>query len=78
MIDLANLPPRLPRGDVPAYLVQRHGIQVRPTTLAKWAVLRLGPPFDRVGSRAYYSIEALDAWARSRLSPSVRLKENAA
>lgn len=64
--------PRLRRYEVSAYLMQKHGIPVAKTTLAKLATLGGGPPITYVGRIPLYSLSDLDAWAAERLSKPVR------
>jgi hypothetical protein len=61
-------PPRLRRREASAYLVEVHGVQEAPTTLAKKACLGGGPVFELWGRFPYYRTEALDSYAESRLS----------
>lgn len=41
-------------------------------TLAKLAVVGGGPPFSKAGRIALYEQDALDKWARSRISAPIR------
>src|SRR5437870_5082517 len=57
---------------VPAYLRDRFGLVYTAGAFAKFAVNGTGPAFRLVGRDAYYTPEALDAWARSKLSAPMR------
>jgi hypothetical protein len=63
--------PRLRRSDVPAYLKQKHGIPIALATLNKLASVGGGPAMQYAGRIPLYTPEALDAWARERLSEPV-------
>ena len=62
---------RLRRWEVAEYLRLAHGIEVAPSTLAKWASIGGGPVFQRVNRMPLYPVTGLDAWAASKLSPPV-------
>lgn len=64
--------PRLRRKDVPAYLAEKHGIDVSASTLSKMAVNGGGPAMQYSGRFPLYHLDALDAWAEARLSKSVQ------
>lgn len=64
--------PRIRRADVPAYLAEKHGIDVKASTLAKWATVGGGPSMQYSGRIPLYSLKDLDAWADARLSKTVR------
>jgi hypothetical protein len=68
MSDHAAPKPRYRRRDVPAYLLERHGVEIKATTLAKLAVVGGGPVYELFGRTPFYRPEALDAWVASRLS----------
>ena len=68
-LSLINL--NLRRADAARYLRETHGIPCAPATLAKYACLGGGPPFRKAGKFPIYSRDALDDWARSRLSEPV-------
>jgi hypothetical protein len=53
------------------YLTGR-GVSVATASLAKYAVVGGGPPFRKFGRRVLYSVDALDAWLDSKLSPPRR------
>lgn len=58
----------LRRNEASDYLTAKH-FKCATTTLAKLAVLGGGPVFQKYGRFPVYTVEALDAWAASRLSP---------
>lgn len=64
--------PRIRRKDVPAYLAERHGIDIAVATLNKMATVGGGPEMQYAGRIPLYHIDALDAWAEARLSKAVR------
>lgn len=64
-------PPRLRRCDVPAYLLEKHGIPIALTTLNKMATVGGGPAMRYVGRIPLYDIADLDAWAAAKLSAPV-------
>ena len=35
---------------------------LHPTTLAKWRMARIGPPFVKVGKKVYYRITSVRGW----------------
>jgi hypothetical protein len=39
---------------------------VVPATLSNWRARRFGPPSCRIGRRAYYRLEAINAWIKAR------------
>jgi hypothetical protein len=47
-------------------LLRQHGYPVAETTLAKYATIGGGPPFESFGRIPLYDPEELLAWARSR------------
>ncbi|MGB3499994.1 MAG: hypothetical protein WBA44_00075 [Mesorhizobium sp.] len=63
-----NARPRLRRRDVPAYLAERHGIDIAVATLNKMATVGGGPLMQYAGRIPLYRIEDLDAWAERRLT----------
>ena len=63
--------PRLRRWEAAEYLKLAHGIEVAPSTLAKWASIGGGPVFQRVNRMPLYPVTGLDAWAASKLSAPV-------
>lgn len=64
--------PRLRRKEVPAYLSEKHGVDVAMSTLEKYATNGGGPAMQYHGRIPLYRIEDLDAWVAGRLSPPVR------
>lgn len=64
--------PRLRRREVPAYLAEKHGIDVALATLNKMATVGGGPSMQYVGRIPLYPLDALDEWALAKLSPVVR------
>ena len=63
--------PRLRRAEVPAYLMEHHGIPIALATLNKLATIGGSPPMQYAGRIPLYPIDLLDAWAEARLSKSV-------
>jgi hypothetical protein len=63
--------PRLRRSDVPAYLLQKHGIPIALATLNKMATVGGGPAMRYAGRIPLYDITDLDKWADERLSRPV-------
>jgi hypothetical protein len=59
---------RLRRSEASAYLKVTHGIERKPTTLAKYASCGGGPKFEYIGKVPVYTPAELDAWAKSILS----------
>ncbi len=55
-----------------AYLLDHYLISMAPSTLAKLASIGGGPSFLKAGRYPVYPIEALDSWARERISPLVK------
>lgn len=64
--------PRLRRTEVPAYMLENHGIPVAVATLNKLASTGGGPAMQYAGRIPLYRPEDLDAWAAERLSQPVR------
>lgn len=64
--------PRLRRAEVPAYLMEKHGIPCALKTLNKLASIGGGPAMQYAGRIPLYRPEDLDAWAAERLSKPVR------
>ena len=62
----------LRRAEAVIYLSEEHGIRRAVGTLAKLAVVGGGPRFRVAGRTPLYSIDDLDAWVESILSPPVR------
>ncbi len=63
--------PRLRRAEVPAYLMEKHGIPLALNTLNKMATVGGGPAMRYAGRIPLYDVKDLDAWAESRLSAPV-------
>lgn len=59
--------PRLRRFELPEYLRIRFGLTIAATTLAKYASIGGGPPFNVAVRTPLYPVDALDAWAEARL-----------
>lgn len=66
-----NEKPRLRRSEVPAYLMDKHGIPVALATLNKLASLGGGPAMQYSGRTPLYHVDDLDRWANERLSKPV-------
>jgi hypothetical protein len=63
----------LRRAEAAEYVTKTYGIPCSPKTLAKLAcVSSEGPPFRMAGRTPLYPIQALDAWAKSKIGPLVR------
>jgi hypothetical protein len=60
------------------YLLEKHGIERAPGTLAKLAVIGGGPIFRRAGRIPLYLASDLDAWVLSLLSGPMRSTSEAA
>ncbi|WP_029042579.1 hypothetical protein [Cucumibacter marinus] len=63
--------PRLRRKEVPAYLLEKYGVQVSASTLAKKATLGGGPAIEYFGRIPLYSTDALDQWVAENLGGRV-------
>ncbi|MEY9780339.1 hypothetical protein [Sinorhizobium fredii] len=63
--------PRLRRSEVPAYLLDKHGIPIALATLNKMATTGGGPAMRYAGRIPLYDVEDLDRWAADRLSQPV-------
>lgn len=63
--------PRIRRSEVPAYLMDKHGIPVALATLNKLASLGGGPAMQYSGRIPLYHVDDLDRWANERLSKPV-------
>lgn len=61
--------PRLRRGEASSYLEQKHGLTLAVATLAKYATVGGGPPYNKSGRFPLYEPAQLDAWAVKRLGP---------
>ena len=63
--------PRLRRAEVPAYLLEKHGIPIALNTLNKMATVGGGPAMRYAGRIPLYDVADLDQWAQKRLSAPV-------
>lgn len=63
--------PSLRRKEVPAYLQEKHGIDIAYATLEKLATIGGGPAMQYSGRIPLYHRDDLDAWAEARLSKPV-------
>lgn len=75
MTNLLNTPAQaraFRRAGASAYLLDHYLISMAPSTLAKLACIGGGPSFVKAGRYPIYPIEALDSWARERISPLVK------
>ncbi len=63
--------PRLRRAEASVYLLERHGMQLAPQTLVRYAVEGGGPKFQKNGRFAVYHVDELDTWAMARLGAVV-------
>ena len=63
--------PRLRRSEVPAYLMDKHGIPIALATLNKMATVGGGPAMRYAGRIPLYDVSDLDQWASQRLSGPV-------
>jgi hypothetical protein len=62
-----SLPP-LTRAEASGYLSERWGLSYAVYTLAAYAARGVGPEYSKAGPRAIYTREALDAWAKTKLT----------
>jgi len=62
----------LRRREASDYLLNRHGIDRKPVTLAKYATVGGGPAYRLAGRFPLYNPSDLDAWAESIMSPVKR------
>lgn len=76
MANDSNRPLR--RVEASEYLKQRHGIDRRPATLAKYATIGGGPAFRLAGRVPLYSVAALDTWVAEITSAPMRSTSEAA
>jgi hypothetical protein len=65
---MTQLPPRLRRREVPTYLLQKYGLTVAVSTLAKLASIGGGPAMQYSGRIPLYPLGELDVWAEGKLS----------
>jgi len=63
--------PRIRRSEVPAYLMDKHGIPVALATLNKMASQGGGPTMQYSGRIPLYHVDDLDRWANERLTKPV-------
>jgi hypothetical protein len=62
--------PNLRRAQASEYLLQKYGIILKPSTMAKWWCLKSdGPPAYLAGRVPLYPRDGLDAWAIKYLGP---------
>lgn len=59
--------PRLRRDEAVEYLKLKHGIDRSVATLAKWAVMGIGPRYQKVNRSPLYPTAELDTWADEAL-----------
>ena len=59
----------LRRAEASAYLKEHYGIDRKPSTLAKLAVVGGSPPFRHAGRFPIYAPDDLDHWALSIIGP---------
>lgn len=59
--------PRLRRAEASDYLRLAHGIEIKPSTLAKYATVGGGPSYNKCGASPLYPTDELDRWAAERL-----------
>jgi hypothetical protein len=63
-------PPNLRRQEASRYLRETYGLQVQPSTMAKWFCTKSdGPKAFSAGRIPLYPRAELDAWATRRLGP---------
>ena len=60
---------RLRRTEASQYLKEKWGIERKPSTLAKLAVIGGGPRYESANRTPLYPEPELDAWATSIMSP---------
>ncbi|WP_244598156.1 hypothetical protein [Pseudohoeflea suaedae] len=63
--------PRMRRTEVPAYMMEKHGIPLAVATLNKLASIGGGPVMQYAGRIPLYRPEDLDTWANEYLSKPV-------
>jgi hypothetical protein len=64
---------KLSRQEAAEYLTKNHQVKIAAQTLAKYAVMGIGPKFQKIGVRAMYPIVELDNWGSKKSSvPLVR------
>ncbi|XYD10510.1 hypothetical protein R1A27_08580 [Methylobacterium sp. NMS12] len=67
-----HAPRPLRRWEVSAYVKDRFGIDIAPSTLAKLASIGGGPPFYKNARAPLYPVDLLDEWALARRGNVVR------
>jgi hypothetical protein len=67
----------LRRKQAARYLLETHGLERAPATLAKLAVIGGGPAFRRAGRIPLYAPADLDDWVASILSEPIRTTSEA-
>ncbi len=63
--------PRLRRTEASEYLMLKHGLPIKPATLAKYACLGGGPELQHFNRTPLYHRDELDKWAAKRLGKPV-------
>lgn len=58
----------LSRDEAAQYLTER-GLKTAKGTLQKWVTTGGGPAYRRFGKRAVYTVDDLNAWADTKLTP---------
>jgi hypothetical protein len=67
----------LRRWEASQYLLEVHGLQFAPASLAKKACLGIGPEICFVNTIPFYQPTALDAWAKAKISkPTTQAKKD--
>ena len=56
-----------PKYLTPAQVVERWDDAIKASTLANWRSRKVGPPFQKFGTRVRYPIDALVAWEAQNL-----------
>src|SRR5262245_64152717 len=74
----AKYPRLLRRQQASEYLLEIHGLQFAPSTLAKFACQGTGPEIRLVNSIPFYPPPGLDVWAKTTISkPTPNARKNA-
>jgi hypothetical protein len=68
----------LRRPETSRYLLSEWGLSYTVNTLASLASQQAGPPYRRIGNRALYPVEELDAWAQKLVSPLLNTSQDVA
>jgi hypothetical protein len=63
---------KLRQDEASAYLEQKHGVTVAPSTLAKLRSVGGGPSFHKFGRSVLYPRDSLDDWALGKLGRLLR------